>query len=271
MAAPQPLEPPGLPEGQLEGPVSHRLSHSGGSQENRKPAVGKTKRRVAPRPQETLPTTVRPRKQFPPINQDLFAIWNTSTRPRTPVTKAAHEHAVAAKALRDEMTAGIRQPYSSASHQASVKLSLGAAQGRRPRSPGAIDGIWISRLDGEVRGQISGGTLQWPDGDTSSLQWHGENAISIVVDGDTHTGIVTDGRIKWADGDTWFHINADGGESLESPSVVSPRSGNQDCDVEFRNWQRCAWSPRAAGPRRRQMKGIDSFGFGGAGNRECYI
>jgi hypothetical protein len=124
----------------------------------------------------------------------------------------------------------------------------------------------MSKLDAEVRGEISGSCLRWPDGDKSSLQWHGENVVSVVVDGETHTGIVGEGRIKWGDGDTWFHVDEDEDFSFDAgPSFLSVRSSIDTQDVGFHHWERRAWTPKSVALRPRRV-GIDNAGFR---EREC--
>lgn len=177
----------------------------------------------------------------PQPNSNLFAIWGTSARCRTPNSMGAPEHNPVTKVCEVHAVKAGRMDAG-----ASMKAALGNCVPRAPRCPGALDGLWVSKIDGEVRGKILGTDLVWMDGDRSMISWHGATAISIIVDGDTHTGVVTQGRIKWGDGDIW--IRPEGLSNLHGSTLGSQESSLHS-SVEFRNWETCAWTPRA--PLRR--------------------
>lgn len=71
-----------------------------------------------------------------------------------------------------------------------------------------LDGTWLSRTDGEVRGSISGSQMFWPDGSTSRISYQ-SGAIVVHVDGRSHSGVMSsDGsRLRWSDGDVWSRVD----------------------------------------------------------------
>lgn len=113
-----------------------------------------------------------------------------------------------------------------------VKAMLGAVPPPEVQGPLAFNGVWASRDDGEIQGQILGMELIWTDGSSTPLHRHGEHGLSMVVDNEAFTGILHEGRIKWCDGDVWVRPDCPSESMLQSEPVMLHRNRGL-----FRNWQ----------------------------------
>jgi hypothetical protein len=121
----------------------------------------------------------------------------------------------------------------------SVRAMLGAVSPAMSSSRGltrlglsAFNGVWASKDDGEIQGQIVGMELMWEDGSRTPLQRHGEHGISMVVDNHAFTGFLSEGRIKWCDGDTWLRPECPSESMLQAEPIANPRNTGL-----FRNWE----------------------------------
>mmetsp|Transcript_35 Transcript_35/g.115 ORF Transcript_35/g.115 Transcript_35/m.115 type:complete len:279 (-) Transcript_35:21-857(-) len=115
-----------------------------------------------------------------------------------------------------------------------------------PRHPSRLDGTWLSRLDGELRGHVEGGQLRWEeDGSATPLVLHGErgNIVSMTVDGQAHSGVLSaDERLlRWGDGDVWVRVD----DFFEQVSTLCS-SGNsilQDDSLSWGSWRASSSRP----------------------------
>lgn len=81
-----------------------------------------------------------------------------------------------------------------------------------PRTESVLcEGIWVSREDGELRGEVTSGSLTWPDGDSTPLLQYGTDgrAVTMSLEGRAHTAVISnDGScLRWSDGDVWLRAD----------------------------------------------------------------
>merc|ERR1712224_442297 len=57
----------------------------------------------------------------------------------------------------------------------SVRAALGAVTRAPSQGLAAFNGVWASKDDGEIQGQILGTKLVWSDGSSTQLNRHGEH------------------------------------------------------------------------------------------------
>lgn len=105
------------------------------------------------------------------------------------------------------------------------------------RSDGcALNGTWVSLHDGEVRGQIRGASLEWPDGGRTPLKRHGDHVLSMNVGKEAYTGFLTEHHIKWCDGDVWG--KAEDAQASRGSITAIPSAGSAEIrDPQFTKWQ----------------------------------
>lgn len=165
------------------------------------------------------------------VDEDTFVLWPGGARLRTPNTRwrpagaSAPSHPKVghrwSSTLRSVLEGGHARPKAEPTPPGTPETDdvqySAHAQPSPCSSPTAsiascvLDGDWFARSDGELQGRIQGGKLFWEeDGTATTLYMHSKrgDVVSMVVDGDTHCGVLSeDGRLlKWNDGDIWVRV-----------------------------------------------------------------
>eukprot|EP00927_Polykrikos_kofoidii_P051526 TRINITY_DN45328_c0_g1_i1.p1 TRINITY_DN45328_c0_g1~~TRINITY_DN45328_c0_g1_i1.p1 ORF type:complete len:385 (+),score=49.76 TRINITY_DN45328_c0_g1_i1:187-1341(+) len=206
-----------------------------------------------------------------PPEDDLFAMWSSAARSDTPQSvwngqrgpaapasirksKQARLHHTAhtprcvpdhVPTVRSTLIGRLSQTRSPAPQSPARKLPRElAAKGVRPAlyeephtpPPAHLDGVWISRRDGETRGYIESTRLLWAeDGSTSRLSFYGlaGNIVNVVVDGEAHSAVLSADRrlLRWGDGDVWVRED----DEMEDLRPINHSTGDGK-DVPWQGW-----------------------------------
>uniref|UniRef100_A0A7S0B259 Uncharacterized protein n=1 Tax=Pyrodinium bahamense TaxID=73915 RepID=A0A7S0B259_9DINO len=170
----------------------------------------------------------------------VAVLWNSAGRARTP--NSVYRRGEPGGQI---AASGKSSPEDAGRRTLSALVSTGS---RRPatspagsaRDPARLDGTWLSRTDGELRGYVEGGRLHWEeDGTATPLMVHGDrgNIVSLSVDGRAYSGVLSEDErlLRWGDGDLWVRVD----EFYEQLSrICADSSALEEEGVHWGSWSR---------------------------------
>lgn len=227
------------------------------------------------------------------INADVFALWEPAGQanlpnslwrpaganvPKTPPPRSARvalRHTLDGRAPSASHCIRSRAESESQESQSSLSSSATPCSRETPSSdaqsakPAAhLEGEWVSRLDGEVRGRVLNGLFHWEeDGTTSALSVHRGrgDVVSMSVDGVGYAGVLSeDGRIlRWADGDVWARVLPYGPLEISLKNHGIEKLELEEC-LEWSQWSRSmSLNVNRSAAYSYGLGGPDSYDLGG--------
>lgn len=148
----------------------------------------------------------------PGPSSDFFAVWGNAGRPTTPnsawkATRPSSDDIQLAddRALKTTLRTML------VGQGGSGIVTPMEEQTQLPRLLALLQGDWVSRNDGELRGYMQDDCFVWAeDGSSTPFKMLSGGSIRMMLDGVAHSGVVSeDGAVlRWGDGDIWTRIDS---------------------------------------------------------------